>query len=339
MSSLILPVLRVAFENRASRVAPFIAPQRQRGVALITAILIAALVSVIAVAMATRQTLDIRRTSNMLEADQAYMYALGMEELAAQVLVKDKKDTGDVDSLSEDWAIPLPLTIVEGGSVAGSVEDMQGRFNLNNLVDGSSKADLVQVKVFQSILEQVSAADKDIQISPFMANRVVDWIDANLDSSADGAEDMEYLNADIPYRTPNQFMASPTELGAVLGMSPEDMSALLPFVSALPIPTTVNINTASEAVLLGLHEDITASIAGELIEFRKENVFENKADFEKKLLDDYKITVDNKTFDIKSEYFLVSVDATIGRTQLHMYSLLERKNDKVVTIRRSIGTY
>ncbi|MCK4586683.1 MAG: general secretion pathway protein GspK, partial [Gammaproteobacteria bacterium] len=90
---------------------------KQDGVALITAILIAALVSVIAVAMATRQTLDIRRTGNMLEADQAYMYALGMEELAAQVLVNDQQDTGDVDSLAENWAIPLPPTTVEGGSV------------------------------------------------------------------------------------------------------------------------------------------------------------------------------------------------------------------------------
>lgn len=313
--------------------------RKQDGVALITAILIAALVSVIAVAMATRQTLDIRRTGNMLEADQAYMYALGMEELAAQVLVKDKKDTGDLDSLSEDWAIPLPPTVVEGGSVAGSIEDMQGRFNLNNLIDGSSKADLAQVKAFQSILEQVSAANKDIQISPFMANRVVDWIDTDLNSSADGAEDLEYLNMDIPYRTANQFMASPTELGAMLAMSPEDVSVLLPQVSALPMPTTVNINTASELLLLSLHPDITAAIAGELVEFRKENVFKNKADFEKKLLDDHQITVDNKTFDVKSEYFLVSVDALIGRTQLHMYSLLERKNDKVATIRRSIGTY
>ena len=331
--------MAVSIKNGAPYFMPHFAPHRQRGVALITAILIAALVSVIAVAMATRQTLDIRRTGNMLEADQAYMYALGMEELAAQVLAKDKKDTGDVDNLGEDWAIPLPPTVVEGGSVAGRVEDMQGRFNLNNLVDGSSKVDPAQVKAFQSILEQVSAADENIQISPFMANRVVDWIDADLNTSADGAEDLEYLNADIPYRTANQFMASPTELGAMLGMSPEDVSALLPFVSALPVPTTVNINTASEAVLLSLHDDITAAIAGELVEFRKENVFKNKADFEKKLLDDHQITVDNKMFDVKSDYFLVSVDATIGRTQLRMYSLLERKNGKVATIRRSIGTY
>jgi general secretion pathway protein K len=318
---------------------PHLVPKKQNGVALITAILIAALVSVVAVAMATRQTLDIRRTGNMLEVDQAYMYALGMEELAAQVLVKDKKDTGDVDSLHEDWAIPLPPTVVEGGSVSGSVEDMQGRFNLNNLVDGSSKIDLAQVTAFQTVLAQVSAADEEIQISPFMANRVADWIDADLNSSADGAEDLEYLNADIPYRAANQFMASPSELGAMLDMPPKEKNVLIPLVSTLPIPTTVNINTASETVLLSLHKDITTSIAGVLIEYRIENAFQNKADFKKKLLDDYQITVDNKLFDIKSDYFLVSVNATIGRTQLLMFSLLERRNDKVATIRRSIGTY
>jgi type II secretory pathway component PulK len=84
---------------------------------------------------------------------------------------------------------------------------------------------------------------------------------------------------------------------------------------------------------------MTTSIAGGLVELRKENAFENKADFAKKLLDDYQITVDNKLFDIKSDYFMVSVNATIGRTQLYMFSLLERRNDKVATIRRSIGTY
>ncbi|MEE8378942.1 MAG: type II secretion system minor pseudopilin GspK [Gammaproteobacteria bacterium] len=328
-----MPVLITSSSSR-------LAPRKQDGVALITAILIAALVSVIAVSMATRQTLDIRRTGNMLEADQAYMYALGMEELAVQVLAIDQRDAGGVDSLTEDWATPLPLTVVEGGSVAGSVEDMQGRFNLNNLIGANNRIDPNQVRAFQAILAQVSAANEKIQISPFMANRVVDWIDADLDSSADGAEDLEYLNADIPYRTSNQFMASPTELGAMLGMSPEDMGALLPFVSALPITTTVNINTASETVLLGLHQGITASIAGELVEFRNESVFENRADFERRLLDNYSIPANEiSPFDINSSYFLVSIDASIGRTQLRMYSLLERIDGRVRTIRRSIGTY
>lgn len=311
----------------------------QHGVALITAMLIAALVTVAAVAMASRQTLDMRRTGNMLEADQAYMYALGMEELAAQVLVKDKNDSGEIDTLDEDWAIPLPPTTVEGGVISGNLADMQARFNLNNLVDTEQKADPEQIKIFQSLLQQVSKANEEVQISPFVANRVADWIDADLNTSADGAEDLEYLGADIPYRTANRFMASPTELGAILGLTPSDVDVLIPMVSTLPVPTTVNINTAPAEVIMSLHKDITESIAGTLVEYRKDNPFKNKTDFEQKLLSDYNITLNNKLFDIKSDYFLVSVDATIGRTHLTMYSLLERRNDKVATLSRSIGTH
>lgn len=320
--------------------------EKQRGVALITAMLIAALVTVAAVAMASRQTLDMRRTGNMLEADQAYLYALGMEELAAQVLVKDKNDTGDIDTLVEQWATPLPPTTVEGGVISGSLVDMQARFNLNNIVDSANnnqqRPNQDQVRIFQAILQQVSQANEEILISPFMANRVVDWIDTNLNTSADGAEDLEYLSAEIPYRAANQFMASPTELGAILELTPQAVDALMPLVSALPIPTTININTAPAEILMTLHEDLTDSIAGTLVEYRKDTPFESKTDFEKKLqdlLNDANFRIDEKLYDIKSDYFLVSVDATIGRTNLHMYSLLERRNDKVATLRRSIGTY
>ena len=311
---------------------------RQRGIALITAMLIAALVTVISVSMMSRQTLDMRRTGNMLESDQAYMYAVGMEQLAAQVLIKDKKDNGNVDDLNQNWAVPLPPTKVEGGMITGSMEDMQGRFNLNDLVDNSQKADPAQVKMLQSILDQINQKNPDFQISPFVVNRIVDWIDKDLNTSADGAEDQEYLRADVPYRTPNQFMASPTELGAIMGLTPKDVAALLPYVSALPDPTTVNVNTASAEVLMSLNKGITPQIASELVAYRKDKPFTNKSDFKTKLKDDYKITVDDKLFDIKSDFFLVSVEAAIGRTRLHMYSLLQRKNDKVAVIRRSIGT-
>lgn len=315
--------------------------EKQRGVALITAMLIAALVTVAAVAMASRQTLDMRRTGNMLEADQAYLYALGMEQLAVQVLLKDENDTGGIDTLDEEWAIPLPPTTVEGGVISGSLEDMQARVNLNNLVNlvnNNQTPDKDQVKIFQSILQQVGQANEEILISPFMANRVVDWIDNNINTSADGAEDLEYLGAEIPYRAANQFMASPTELGAILDLNPQAVDALVPWVSTLPVPTAININTAPAEILMTLHADLTGSIAAGLVEYRKANPFTSKTDFETKLLNDHNIQVDQKLYDIKSDYFLVSVHAVIGRTRLHMYSLLERRDDKVIALRRSIGT-
>jgi general secretion pathway protein K len=325
-------------------------PKQQRGVALITAILIAALVTVAAVAMASRQQLDVRRTGNMLEADQAYMYALAAETWATQILVEDNKKT-DIDALDEEWATDLPPVPIEGGAIGGKIEDLQGRFNLNNLVDSKGEMDEGQVKAFQTILEQVSLADQQLNLSPFLANRVVDWIDNNLQSSADGAEDLEYLGKPVPYRAANGLMSSPSELAAVAGFSlhatkvlsrgrpavSDTQPGLPPLVTSLPEYTKVNVNTAPAIVLMSLHKDITPRIAEELEQLRNDGAFEKVADFINKLKDDYEIELDPKYVDVQSKYFLASIDAAIGRTQLRLYSLLARKDGKVITIRRSLG--
>jgi len=324
---------------------------KQRGVALITALLVAALVTVVAVAMASRQQLDIRRTGNMLEADQAYMYALAAESWVTQVLKEDKQKT-QIDTLTEEWAMKLPPIPIEGGVITGSVEDLQGRFNLNNLVGvnaggnaannnagNNGKPDQAQIKILQSLLAQVSFAEEKVQLSPFVANRVADWIDANLNALADGAEDLLYLGLDIPYRTANRLMASPSELAAVAGLSLRDVSALLPLVTALPVSTAVNVNTAPEMVLLSLHKDITPRIATELAAMRMNTAFETADEFVNKLKDDYDITLDKKRVSVSSEYFLVSSEAIIGRTTLRMYSLLERKGNVIKVMSRGIGSY
>ncbi|MCF6337386.1 MAG: type II secretion system minor pseudopilin GspK [Gammaproteobacteria bacterium] len=331
----------------------FVSPKhKQQGVALITALLVAALVTVVAVAMASRQQLDIRRTGNMLEADQAYMYALAAESWATQMLKEDKQKT-QIDTLTEDWAMKLPPIPIEGGVITGSVEDLQGRFNLNNLITVSvgnnaannsnaaknGQPDQVQIKILQSLLAQVSFAEEKVQLSPFVANRVADWIDANLNALADGAEDLLYLGLDVPYRTANRLMASPSELAAVAGLSLRDVSALLPLVTALPVSTAINVNTAPEMVLLSLHEDITPRIATELAAMRVNMAFETVAEFVKKLKDDYNVTLDTKLVSVSSEYFLVSSEAVIGRTTLRMYSLLERKNNVIKVMSRGIGSY
>ncbi|MCF6257720.1 MAG: type II secretion system minor pseudopilin GspK [Gammaproteobacteria bacterium] len=325
---------------------------KQRGVALITALLVAALVTVVAVAMASRQQLDIRRTGNMLEADQAYMYALAAESWVTQILKEDKQKT-QIDTLTEEWAMKLPPIPIEGGVITGSVEDLQGRFNLNNLIEtkaggddnaanntaDNGKPDQAQIKILQSLLAQVSFAEEKVQLSPFVANRVADWIDANLNALADGAEDLLYLGLDIPYRTANRLMASSSELAAVAGLSLRDVSALLPLVTALPVSTAVNVNTAPEMVLLSLHEDITPRIATELAAMRVNTAFETTDAFVKKLKDDYDITLDKKRVSVSSEYFLVSSEAIIGRTTLRMYSLLERKDNVIRVVSRGIGSY
>ena len=107
---------------------------RQRGVAMITAILIVALATILAVQVGYQAYLDQRRTMTALALDQGQQVAIGAEAWVADILQKDAKQSPKTDDYTEEWAMRLPPLPVDGGEIIGQVDDMQGRFNLNSLV-------------------------------------------------------------------------------------------------------------------------------------------------------------------------------------------------------------
>jgi general secretion pathway protein K len=229
----------------------------QRGIALITALLVIALVTAAAVAMASRQQLDIRRTANTLQRDQAYVYALGAEVMARAVLAKDSPI---VDDKEEDWAKSGVTIPFEGGLLTGTLEDLQGRFNLNNVVNGTaaSQHDVERLTRLLTILKD-DAPDKDVwkNAEPGeLAHAVVDWIDPDSNvTPPGGAEDSDYLQKERPYRAANAPMASTSELLLVRGFTAAIYREVAPYVTALPGRTLINVNTARFAVLRTLDND------------------------------------------------------------------------------------
>src|SRR5688572_26044282 len=109
-------------------------PQRQRGVALIMAVLIVALATMLAASVSFKGYLDQRRSGNAFALDQGFEVALGGEAWAADSLRRDKQQSSKTDDFTEEWATPIPPIPIEGGQFEGQLEDMQGRFNLNSLV-------------------------------------------------------------------------------------------------------------------------------------------------------------------------------------------------------------
>ncbi len=114
----------------------------QRGVAVLTAMLVVAIGTIIAVNLMWQATLDLRRTESALAADQGLMFMQGAEAWAADILRQDQVDSPSSDNLSEPWATQLPPLPVDGGTIIGKLEDLQGRFNLNNLIkaDGTENS-------------------------------------------------------------------------------------------------------------------------------------------------------------------------------------------------------
>lgn len=240
----------------------------QRGVALITALLVIALVTAAAVAMASRQQLDIRRTANTLQRDQAYVYAMGAEVMARAVLAKDDPQT---DHKAEHWGESGTAIPFEGGLLTGTLEDIQGRFNLNNVVKNgvASPQDVERLKRLLLILKGRSASDPDKDVwknaeAPDLANAVLDWIDADSNVSPGGAEDSDYLQAERPYRAANAPMAATSELLLVRGFTAAIYREVAPYVTALPEYTKINVNTAKLEVLRSLDQDPACIIIAKL---------------------------------------------------------------------------
>jgi general secretion pathway protein K len=301
---------------------------RQRGVALVTALLVVSLATVAAVAMATRLHVDVRRTGNLLHGEQAYAYALAAESWAEVILGRDANDS-KIDTLAEDWATALPPIAVEGGFVSGRIEDLQGRFNVNNLVGADGKPSKPDLEYFKRLLGL-------LDVEPGLATALLDWIDADIDTTfPDGAEDDIYLLETPPYRAANRPLVSTSELRLVKGYSAEIIALLEPYITALPEPTALNVNTASPLLLQALHAELGPTDAEQILEARGEEGFAEQGSFlALDALAGLQLDVD---VDIKSDWFRVLTDVRIGRGQARLESRLHR-SDKALTVAYRVRT-
>jgi len=313
---------------------------RQRGVALIMAVLIVALATMLAASVSFKGYLDQRRSANTFAMDQSLEVALGGEAWASDSLRRDKQQNSKTDDFTEEWATPIPPIPIEGGEFEGQLEDMQGRFNLNSLVTvqgGKFVLDENAQHRFERLLEL-------LELEPKWALIIADWIDTDVQPNfPDGAEDPTYTGLTPPYRTANMPLTRASELLAIAGFGLDRYRKLEPFVTALPIGTTINLCTASpellDALVAGRRQFTLAR--DNTAETRKQRCFPNKQDYESGLsAKEKEELVQGKVIDQTSSYFRSTIWVTIGTTQYTLYSLLYRSgnNGLVRPILRSHGT-
>ena len=221
---------------------------------------------------------------------------------------------------------------------------MQGLFNLNNLHDPATTATatpspalLQQIDIFKRLLTIVG-------VRPNFNQVILDWIDADTNDIRfpDGAEDQSYQQKDPPYLAANTLLSSVSELLLMEGMSYEDYEKLRPFVTVLPQPTKININTAPAEVIAALYPDLDLSEATTFIEDR-EAAIDSTNDF----LDETQAYVSDKAtyrsqvdplIGVKSDYFQVKSSVQIDKVNRILHSKLFRSSDgKLELISRSPG--
>jgi general secretion pathway protein K len=335
-------------------------PDAQRGVALVVALLVFGLSAALLVAMQSEFTLFYQRGSNLFLAEQGHAYLRGAEELATLALVMDH-DTDQAreqprDDLGEIWAqqaTPYPLD--EGGWLVGSLQDLQGRFNLNWLAATAAGADASAEDgarftpaqaFFIRLLQALPEVPLGSQEAIALTQAIGDWLDPDTVTRPLGAEDDFYSGMSPPYRAANRAMASVSELRAVATMTPELYLALAPLVTVWPQePAKLNIHTAALPLLRAINAD------GELMPL---GVMEGESLFQRQrseggfanldeLLDDPVFSDKTMTavaglLDESSSWFLLAAEVEVADRTMRLYSVLHRDGRTVRAVTRAAGS-
>lgn len=320
-------------------------PRRQRGVALIMAVLIVALATILAVDVGFKAYLDQRRVATSFALEQAFEVAKGAEAWAADILKEDGSSSSKRDDPTEKWATPLPPLPIDGGELEGQLQDAQGRFNLNTLVEVDPTTN--QVHTNQFAYDQLVRLLELLNLETHWAAKITDWIDPDDNPvNNDGAEESIYTSQTPPYRTANMPMTRVSELLALPGFGIERYRRLAPHVTALPSTVnTINLCTASAYVLDSMSDQTNYTLSiDSLTKGRQNGCVPDKRTFSNEI-DSAQINANAKAYykahvGEKSDYFEANVWITIGTTQFTLYSLLYRNpNTNVVgPLLRSFGT-
>ena len=289
-------------------------PANQLGMAVISAMLIAALVAAMASYLLFEQQLVINQVDNHLSASQARRMSNAAIEWSRAIMAEDAK-LGPIDHLHEPWARKLPATPFESGLINGFILDEQAFFNLNNLSqsNGSIDAALQALKLFMA-----KAGG-----NPEAVNALVDWIDKDREVTLpNGAEDNAYLAQAAPYKTANQLLTEIGNLSRVMGFNNNTVARNTQYFVVLPEVTPINFNTASAEVLRLAFPALGQLELDAIMAQRNIAPFQNNAEL-MGILGNKAMVAENQIA-VGSRYFLVNTQAVYGKTTVNVSALLKR---------------
>lgn len=297
--------------------------KRQQGIVIVVALFIVALVATMAAVMMARFDRDTERTQLIMNDRLAEFYAAG-SVLWAKDRLRNDWELKKSDQLVDAIPILSPVKEVNGYKIKSTIYDMQSRFNLNNLTTPDSQAQ------FKHLLQVLLPKLSDTQIQKIV-NAVSDWISP---VNASNEFSRYYAELPVPYRTAHRLMTVISELRLIKGVTPEVYNALQPYVTALPIVTKVNVQTASVPVLTSLGSTMTVDAAKMIVEARQQKPFVKDQDFSSlPVVKNHPIKATDVT--TVSAYFWVQTEVTIENQHILLYTLMERAasaNKTVVNI-------
>ncbi|MFU1913067.1 type II secretion system minor pseudopilin GspK [Bordetella avium] len=247
---------------------------RQRGTAVIMALIVVAVVTALATSLFQRQTASTRQFENALSGIQARQFLKGGTDWA-RLILRDHGRQNRITTPDQVWATPVMDTRIERPGdervavFSGRLEDEQGKFNLYTLArNGAPQSE--QQKVLARLLQLQ-------QLPASLADTLLEAIAA---AQASAALASNTGNPDLQAPLPRGV----AELAAQLRLPPSTRAALTRTMTLLPAAVSVNVNTAPPEVIAALIPGLSLSQARSITGERdRGNGFNNSADFSNRL--------------------------------------------------------
>ena len=321
--------------------------QQQKGIALITVLLITAITAIISGQIFDQQSRSSKRTIQLINADQGVLNIWSIENFAKIYLHKDLEDS-KADFPGEDWTIQVAVP-VEGGSFVGKLVDETAKYNINNIIDEKGVLKPTEANRLLRLFEKLNIENAGEVIST-----IIDWMDKDSDVYRElrphrGAEDRYYTTLEKPYRTANRRLLEITELRLVKGMTPAIFNKIKPFLTALPTYTPINANFAKSEVIAMLDEHIEPEAISEILGNQNEkDAYLSHA----QVLQELRAYAKNSSasvhlkkvltpsvIDVKTQYFRLNSSVYLENSQTHATSILFRDEKNTVVKWRSFGLW
>jgi general secretion pathway protein K len=337
----LFPFMPIMLMSTPVRSLPAAGLRHQRGVAIITALVVVAAATVAVSGMLWRQSIAMRKAENQAALAQSRWLARGAMDWARVILREDAR-ISQVDHPGELWAVPLAETrvnangIVQGDAddagtaiVSGRIVDAQARYNLTNLLStvtpvGAGTLTLAQGAVAGTAGSAASvagarAATAAVAVVPPAELLML----ARLLGLLGQAPDEANRNARLAGQRVNE-MPRPVDLDDFAGVLGAPLLDLLrPYATVLPRPTPVNLNTAPAEVLAARFDNLPIERARALVESR-ERVYFNQISDAMNRLPGPALTAPPSSVATMTQFFQIEGLVRQQRVELSLRAAIER---------------
>ncbi|MFW2331691.1 MAG: type II secretion system minor pseudopilin GspK [Nitrospinota bacterium] len=292
---------------------------KKSGSALLITITITALLTIIVVEQLHNAWLQSSLVASFKNKTVA-LYKARAGIVAAKRILQDQTfdDQTTKYQLLEIAKIGIPIS-VEDDQVLVQIVDETGKISINSLVSGSGLPNSQNIALFKRLLS-------NLDLDENLADAAVDWIDNNDEPFEDGAESDYYESLDPPYKAKNMKLDSIAEIGMIKGFKREVIMKLAPYITIYS-NGKVNINSSSKEVLMALNDNLTESMATEIISNVTTEAYKNKSDLNKIVGISSIYPEISNLIDVNGSWFLVTAIAQENETKKIITAVMKKESN------------